>query len=99
MVRDPVEGQIEAYNARDIEAFVKNYAEDVEVWTLGATEPSIRGQAAFRARFTELFASAPELHVNVVNRTRIGAYVFDEEKVTGVPGRPLIHTMVINYVE
>lgn len=46
--------QLDAYNAGDLDAFVACYHPDVVVWEDG--EVSVRGRAAFRERYEDLFA-------------------------------------------
>jgi hypothetical protein len=90
---DAVERQLEAYNARDIDAFVACYAEDVVIEDAGgATQMS--GRETMRERYGELFATSPELHAEVPTRIRIGSYVVDEERVTGFRGGE-IHAVAI----
>ncbi len=79
---DPVEAQLIAYNARDIDAFLACYtanclAED------GAGNRLMQGHAEMRERYATMFAASPKLHAEVVHRTRIGRYVLDVEEITG----------------
>lgn len=73
------ERQLAAYNARDLDAFVACFADDVEVYGFpGAL--SLKGQADFRARYAERFKSEG-LHAIAVHRAVIGARVIDHERV------------------
>jgi hypothetical protein len=77
------QGQLEAYNAQDIEAFAAFYAEDVEVYNLpDGSKPSTRGIAAFRENYGRLFARPEETRIRceVTNRLVQGAFVFDQEE-------------------
>jgi hypothetical protein len=80
--RDPVEAQLEAYNARDVDAFVTWFAEDV-VCEDGLGAPVVAGREPMRERYRAMFAANPALHCTVVSRVRVGAWVIDEEKITG----------------
>lgn len=85
---DAVERQVEAYNARDAEAFAACYAEHVEV--LNAEGAALLlGRDALRDEYAPFFAASPDLHVEVTNRIRLGRFVIDQEFVTGRPGPDL----------
>jgi len=95
-VPDPaaaVDRQLEAYNARDIDAFAACYADDVVIVDASVGERT-RGRAQLLEQYGRWFSRHPGLHVDVVSRIAIGAYVVDEERVTGVPGAD-IHAVVI----
>lgn len=81
-MRDPVEAQLAAYNARDIDAFLACYAPDCIIED-GQGRRLMAGHAEMRERYATLFAASPRLHARIVHRTRIGRYVLDEEEITG----------------
>ncbi len=73
------EAQLNAYNARDLDAFAACFAEDVEVYGFpGAL--TLKGRADFRARYAERFKSEG-LHAIAVHRAVIGSRVIDHERV------------------
>lgn len=79
---DPTERQLIAYNARDVDAFVVCYTEDVVVeGALG--ERILAGRAALDARYRPMFATYPNLHCEVVSRIYVGDYILHEERITG----------------
>lgn len=80
-----MEKQVEAYNARDIEAFVACYADEIGFEDENG-QLRTAGRDELRKRYGELFASAPNLHAEIASRIRVGSYVVDEERVTGLPG-------------
>jgi hypothetical protein len=81
---DAVQQQADAYNARDVETFVACYAEEVAIEDAdGVVQKS--GRDMMRQQYGELFASCPDLHAEVPTRIRVGSYVVDEERVTGLP--------------
>ncbi len=90
---DPVERQLEAYNARDIERFVPCFTEDVLVED-GEGTLLFRGREELRARYGAMFAASPELACRVVSRLRAGRYVVDEERVVG-RGEGELHVIVV----
>lgn len=90
---DPVQAQLEAYNARDLERFVKCYSEDVVIED-GAGNLMMRGHEAMRQRYGPMFAAHPDLHCRIVSRIRINDYVVDEERITG-RGPEEVHAVAI----
>jgi hypothetical protein len=89
---DPVEGQLEAYNARDVERFVPFFTEDVIVEDAAGTR-LMTGRAELRDEYGKMFAAHPALHCRVVSRMRAGRFVVDEERITG-RGPDEIHVIV-----
>jgi uncharacterized protein (TIGR02246 family) len=79
-----VDRQVEAYNAHDIDAFAASYADDVVIVDAAGTELT-RGRAQLAEQYGRWFARNPELHVEIVSRIEIGAFVVDAERVTGTP--------------
>ena len=84
-----VQRQLDAYNARDLERFVQEYAENVVVYRLPETTPFIVGRAALAAHYRDNRFNLPGLHARLVNRMVFGNKVIDQESVVGVPGAPL----------
>lgn len=80
---DAVERQLQAYNGRDADAFAACYANDVVVENLGG-EVVMRGRDELRRLYGELFATRPDLHVEITSRIRVGSWVVDEERVEGL---------------
>ena len=83
-----VEEQLQAYNARDLERFAATYAQDIRIWRMPATEPSIVGQTKLREVYAKRFAS-PSLHATIVNRIATGDKVIDHERVVGIEAGPI----------
>jgi len=81
--------QLDAYNARDLERFVREYTEDVLVYRMPDPNPVIVGRAALAAHYRDKRFSLPDLHARLVNRMVFGNKVIDQETVLGVPGAPL----------
>jgi len=82
---DPVQRQLDAYNARDLERFVAEYHDDVKVFRPPATEPVLSGKQAFAAHYARNRFTLPELHARLVNRMVSGNIVVDHEDITGLP--------------
>lgn len=74
-----VQAQLEAYNARDIDAFLATYAEDVKLFEFPG-ELLSEGTAPMRERYGKLFQDE-RLHATIVNRIVLGNTVIDHERV------------------
>jgi hypothetical protein len=81
--------QLDAYNARDLERFIREYTEDVTAYRLPHPEPFIVGRAALAAHYRDNRFNLPGLHAKLVNRMVFGNKVIDQEVVLGVPDAPL----------
>jgi imidazolonepropionase-like amidohydrolase len=93
--RDLAQIQLNAYNARDIDAFLSVYAPRVEVYDFPG-RLKFRGREAMRHTYTAFFRKAKGLHCTLVKRIVQGRYVIDRERVvTGIPGREEIHATAI----
>lgn len=82
-MKDPVQHQLTAFNNRDIDAFLKAFASDVKVES-GDGEEMMDGLDEFRAFYENLFNNSPDLHCRIINRTTVGNWVIDEEKLKGL---------------
>jgi hypothetical protein len=74
-----VQAQLEAYNARDLDAFLATYAASAELFE----HPSkllASGMAQLRERYAARFAD-PMLHAVVLKRIVVGNFVIDHERV------------------
>jgi hypothetical protein len=75
-----VQRQLDAFNARDVDALLAVYAEDAQSFE----HPSkllASGSAELRQRYTARFQE-PNLHAVLLKRIVAGAVVVDHEKVT-----------------
>jgi hypothetical protein len=95
---DPVQAQLDAYNARDLERFLACYAPEIVIED-GAGQRFAEGLDGLRALYGPLFANSPSLHVEVPTRIRAGEFVVDEERVVGVnlPGFPAEMHVAVAY--
>lgn len=76
----PVEQQLKAYNARDIDAFMQWWADDCQCYAWPNTLLA-DGAQAIRARHVERFRE-PDLHGKLLHRIVLGQMVIDHETVT-----------------
>ena len=75
-----VQRQLDAYNARDLDALLATYAPDARQYELPATLLAT-GHAAMRPRFAARFQE-PDLHARLLQRAVMGNIVIDHETVT-----------------
>ena len=75
-----VQAQLDAYNAKDINALLQTYALDAEHYSLHGVLLA-KGQNQLRIRFLERF-KVPNLHAKLLSRVVIGNVVTDAELIT-----------------
>lgn len=75
-----VQRQLDAYNAKDVDALVSIYADDVQQFEFPSTLLAA-GSAQLRERFRTRFAE-PNLHARLLHRIVSGNIVIDHEKIT-----------------
>ncbi|WP_353779449.1 nuclear transport factor 2 family protein [Winogradskyella sp. 3972H.M.0a.05] len=76
-----VQRNLDAYNARDIDAFMKDYADDVKLYAYPNTLRT-EGKEAMRSSYKDWFDRTPDLRAFIKKRIVIGNKVIDEEQVT-----------------
>jgi hypothetical protein len=74
-----VQTQLNAYNARDIDAFLATYSDDVEIYDF-PEKLRFKGKPAMRARYTRVFGDQT-LHATVSKRIAMNNTVIDHEHV------------------
>jgi hypothetical protein len=85
---DIVQRQLEAYNARDLDAFAATYADNVVLYRMPTKEPSTVGKPALRDVYRQRFAS-PNLHATILSRMVLGNKVIDHERIVGIREEPV----------
>lgn len=78
-----VQEQLEGYNARNIEAFLKPYAEDAELYMF-PNQLISKGKGAMRKDYKKMFKDLPQLHCEIKNRIVNGNFVIDQESISGM---------------
>ena len=84
-IADPrvaAQGQLDAYNKQDIEAFLSWYSDDVEVYNF-PDELLYKGKDKMHGRYSNAWKQNPEQRVVVTDRLINGNTVIDREHVTG----------------
>jgi hypothetical protein len=82
---DVVQAQVEAYNAHDLEAFARCYADDVTIYDLSGRTAPVRGIPELKKEYEFLVKAPPAFRVEVLRRITSGRIVVDHERVLGLP--------------
>lgn len=83
-----VQQQLNAYNLRNIDAFLEPYSDSVEIYTFPDKLMS-KGKDAMRNGYAEMFKNVTELHCELTKRIVQGNTVIDHESVIGFGPKPL----------
>ena len=92
-----VQGQLDAYNERNLELFCTYFAEDVVVMDGRSQERLFAGMDAFRERYQHTFSNSG-LHCHLLNRIEQGDVVIDHEEVSGM-GEELVYAIAIYQID
>ena len=84
----PVQRQLDAYNAKDLNAFISCYHSDIAIYRMPATEPAIKGREALAAFYKAERFTIAALHAEVLQRMLVGNKVIDHERVYGIAEQP-----------
>ncbi len=87
-----VQRQLNAYNARNIEAFLEPYADDVELYEYPDKLLS-KGKDAMRKDYA-FFNVIPDLHCEITQRIIQGNIIIDKESVLGFGTKPVEATAI-----
>lgn len=79
---DVVDRVLEALNAHDLEAFMACYAPEATIED-GYDRVVARGHDELKARYGPMFEAAPDVRVEALSRVVVGAFVVQDERVTG----------------
>lgn len=81
MTEQIVQQQLDAYNARDIDAFMNTYSDDIKLFNY-PTELRSEGQTTMRQGYASYFKNTKDLHCEIKKRIVIGNKVIDQEYIT-----------------
>lgn len=93
-----VQQQLNAYNARNLEAFLAPYSEEVEIYNF-PNELTGKGKDAMRKNYGFMFNNLPNLHCELVNRIVMGNTVIDQERVIGISENGPLEATAIYKIE
>jgi hypothetical protein len=86
--------QLDAYNKRDINAFLEPYADTVAVYMF-PNKLMYKGKETMRQEYSGMFAQTTDLHCTLVNRIVQGNTVIDQESVVFKKGVPPMAAIAI----
>jgi imidazolonepropionase-like amidohydrolase len=90
-VDELAKAEVNAYNARNIDAFVARYAPDAEIYDLSnLSVPIAKGSKQIREIWGGFFKQFPNLHCHVTSRTILGNKCIAIESISGVEPNPMI---------
>ena len=84
----PVQRQLDAYNARDLEAFLAQYSPQIRLYRPPAADPVMAGLEALGAFHATQRFHLPQLKAELLNRMVLGNKVIDHERVSGIRAAP-----------
>ena len=89
-----VQQQLDAYNKRDIEAFLEPYSDSVKVYNF-PDDFRFQGKETMRKGYSGMFDNMPDLNAQVLKRQALGNVVIDHEKVLFTKDRPELEVLVL----
>ena len=93
---DLAQRQLNAYNFRNIDAFLEPYADDVEVYQY-PEKLLYTGKETMRKQYSSMFENTPDLHCELKERIVQGNIVIDKERVQF--GNEIIEAVAIYHIE
>lgn len=91
---DIAQGQLDAYNAQDLDGYMAFFADDCVVADFNGAV-TMRGAAEIRERYAKTFADFPQNKARLVHRVVVGATVIDHEDVARAPDGPRFEVAAI----
>ncbi len=79
-----VQRQLDAYNARDLAAFVATYSDDIRIFRMPSAEPALSGKEQLAEFYATKRFNVPALHAELLGRIATGNKVVDHERIRGI---------------
>ena len=92
-----VQANLEAYNARDIDRFMRSFSAHIIMRDQLSGEIFAQGLDAVRDLYQALFEKSPQLHSKIKARMVLGNSVIDHEQITGRLGSPEMLELILIY--
>ncbi len=94
-----VQNQLDAYNNRDINAFLECHSKDYEAFSFSETTPYLKGRKQLEETYSGIFKDSPNLYSKLLKRIVLGNTIIDHEEITGRKGVDLLELVAIYEVE
>jgi len=93
-----IQKQLDAFNQRDVDAFMNTFAEKVKVYEFPNTllYDSIEEMGS---QYGRMFARTPDLNSKLLNRITLGETVIDHQKITINPNEDPIEVIIIYIIK
>ncbi len=92
------QAQLDAYNKRDIDAFLIPYSDSVEVYNF-PNKLQYKGKEIMRKNYSGMFEQQKDLHCTLKNRIAVGNTIIDQESVIFQKDKPAFECMAIYTIE
>src|SRR5688500_12700008 len=92
-----VQQNLDFYNKREIEGFMKSFSDDIALHTFPEHKPATAGLNAVRKMYQELFDLSPKLHSTILKRIVFDNKVIDHESIAGRRGASDLFEIVLIY--
>ena len=93
-IADVAQGQLDAYNAQDLDWYCSYFTDDVVVADLNGPVTG-QGIDAYRTRYAGAFAQFPHNKAELLGRIAVGDTVIDHERVIRGPDGPVFEVAAI----
>jgi len=91
-----VQRQLNAYNLRNIDAFLEPYADDIELYSY-PDKLIGKGKDFMRQFYSPIFEKSPDLHCEIKERIIQGNTIIDKESVVGFGKTKLEAVVIYNF--
>ncbi|MEA3495849.1 MAG: amidohydrolase family protein [Bacteroidota bacterium] len=92
--------QLNAYNEKDLEAFLSVYSDSIEIFTFPDNKLLYKGKAQMRQVYSSFFNKAGDLHCELANRITYKNFVLDREIISSsIKGRESFDGQAIYQIE
>lgn len=89
-----VQGQLEAYNLKDLEAFLSFYSDDIKAFNFPDKE-IFSGKQSMRRGYESFFTDNPGAQCEILQRMIMGNTIIDYERISGLSKGDTLRAMVI----
>jgi len=88
-VVEVIQRQVDAYNNRDLDAFLATCSDTVKTFRMPSTEPSTVGKTQLAEFYSTQRFNLPGLRAEILDRIVLGNKVVDHERVWGLRDDPV----------